>query len=436
MPAKRHSGAMRISRRAPLLLLTAGLVAGAAACSSSGSGSASGATGTATTSPSSAGSASPSSSSTAALAQFLPGKKAAGSAVKIGLINDEGASTSAEPALGDAAVAAADYANAELGGLAGHQIQVDRCAETEDTAAAIACANKMVQDNVVAVVNGTGSFGNNIVPIITKAGIPYVSATGTSSVELTSPGSFMWTGGFPSDLGGMAQYAAKSGIKKVTAFVVDVPAALEGAKQIGSAAFKANQVGFTVEPVPVAVPDATAQITQGLSGNPGAVAIVADFTTCESILKSLKVVNPSIPVMVVGACLNSTVLTALGNSATNGIKEFGRSDTGSADPEAQLYRYVMATYSPKTDASGSADVGYQGMLGLVRATTSLTGDPTPASIATAIKAAKNVPLPAGGGLTFTCNGKASPSLPANCSAGDVMLTVQNGSAIDPVALSQ
>jgi branched-chain amino acid transport system substrate-binding protein len=75
------------------------------------------------------------------------------------------------------------------------------------------------------------------------------------------------------------------------------------------------------------------------------------------------------------------------------------------------------------------------MLGLVRATATLTGDPTPASITAAIKAAKNIPLPAGAGLTFTCDGKAMTGLPSNCSAGDVVLTIDNGKAVDPQVLN-
>jgi branched-chain amino acid transport system substrate-binding protein len=76
------------------------------------------------------------------------------------------------------------------------------------------------------------------------------------------------------------------------------------------------------------------------------------------------------------------------------------------------------------------------MLGLIRATASLTGDPTPASITAAIKQAKDVPLPVGGGLTFTCDGKAVPGLPSNCSGSDVMLTLQDRKALDPQTLSQ
>jgi len=435
---KHGSGAGGASRRVPLIpltLLAALTLAGAAACSSSSStaSSSAGSSSTAASAASGSASAAASSSAPAALSQFLLGKKATGTPVKIGLINNEGSSAVAEPTTGDAAVAAADYANDELGGIAGHPIQVDRCSENEDTASATACANKMVQDNVAAVVIGTTGFGNTMVPIITKAGIPYVSATGSSSAELTTPGTFMWTGGFPADLGGMAKYAASKGIKKVTAFVINTPSALEGAQAVGAPLFKAAGVGLTIEPVPFGVADATPQVTAGLAGKPGGAAIVADAGTCTSILKALTTVSPGLPTMGNTSCLNTSTLTALG-SAMNGVRIMGRSATQSDDPEAQLYRYVFAKYYPSDSPSGDAVTGYQGMLGLVRALSTLTGDPTPATITAAIKAATNVPVPAGAGLTFTCNGKAMAGLTSNCSAGDVVLTVQDGKATNPQVL--
>jgi branched-chain amino acid transport system substrate-binding protein len=424
-----HRGrARRALRPVPLMLLTAATLTAAAACGSSSSAPSSAGASTA------GGTAGAAAATSAGLSKYLPGKKAAGTPVKIGLINNEGSSPVAEPSTGDAAVAAADYANAELGGIGGHPIQVIRCAENEDVASATACANEMVQDNVAAVDIGTTGLGNTIVPIITKAGIPYVSATGSSSDELTTPGTFMWTGGFPADLGGMAKLAGQHGYKKVTAFVIDAPSALAGAKEIGTPAFKAAGVALSIEAVPDAVADATPQVTAGLGDQPGAVAIVADASTCTSVLQALSTVDPGIPVYANTSCLNSSTLTALG-SAMNGVKIFGRSDTESNNPEAELYRYVMAKYYPSANASGDSVTGYQGMLGLIRATASLTGDPTPASITTAIKAAANVPLPAGAGLTFTCNGKMFPGLSSNCSAGDVVLTIENGKATDPQVVS-
>ena len=84
----------------------------------------------------------------------------------------------------------------------------------------------------------------------------------------------MWTGGFPADLGGIAKYAAQQGYKKVTAFVINAPSAIAGAQAVGAPLFKAAGVGFTIEPVPFGVADATPQVTAGLAGKPGAAAIV------------------------------------------------------------------------------------------------------------------------------------------------------------------
>jgi len=115
----------------------------------------------------------------------------------------------------------------------------------------------------------------------------------------------------------------------------------------------------------------------------------------------------------------------------NGVKVFGASAPQADDPEAELYRYVMAKYAPTANTTGYTVTGYQSMLGLVRATEGLKGTPTPATITAAIKAATNVPLPDGAGLTFSCNGKAISGLPSVCSAGEVVVTVQNGVGIDP-----
>jgi branched-chain amino acid transport system substrate-binding protein len=422
---KHGSGAGRALRRGAPAFLAAAALIGAVACSS-GSPAASSASSSAGTASSSAAASTP----PAALSAYLPGKEATGTPVKIGLINNEGSSPTAEPSLGDAAVAAADYANAELGGIGGHPIKVYRCSESENTASATACANEMVQDNVATVVIGSTGYGANMVPIITKAGIPYVSVTGSATQELTTPGAFMWSGGYEATLLGFAKYAAQHGYKKVTAYVIDVPAALAGATSLGDPVFKAAGVSLSVEPVPADVPDATSQVTAGLEGNPSAVAIIADEGTCTSILKALNVVNPTTPVLVNTSCMTTTAVQALG-TAMNGVKVFGASAPQADDPEAELYRYVMAKYAPAANTTGYTVTGYQSMLGLVRATEGLQGTPTPATITAAIKAAKNVPLPDGAGLTFSCNGKAISGLPSVCSAGEVVVTVQNGVGIDP-----
>ncbi len=421
---KHGSGAGRALRRGAPAFLAAATLIGAVACSSSPS------TPNSSTSSPAGTSSSSGTASAAGLSAYLPGKKATGTPVKVGLINNEGSSPQSEPSVGDAAVAAADYANAELGGIGGHPIKVYRCGENEDTASATACANQMVQDNVAVVVIGSTSMGAVMVPIIAKAGIPYVSVTGSASQELTTPGTFMWSGGYEATLTGFAKYAAQHGYKKVTAFVVNVPSAIAGAQQLGKPLFKAQGVGLTIEGVPSGVPEATSQVTAGLSGSPGAALIIADEGTCTSVLKALNVVNPSLPAMGITSCLTTSATEALG-SAMNGVKIFGASAPQADDAEAKLYQYVMAKWAPKANSTGYTVTGYQSMLGLIRATAGLKGTATPASITAAIKAAANVPLPAAAGLTFSCNGKALPSLPSVCSLGEVVVTVQKGIGTDP-----
>jgi branched-chain amino acid transport system substrate-binding protein len=212
----------------------------------------------------------------------------------------------------------------------------------------------------------------------TRAGIPCVTTIGSAAAELAAPGAFSLAGGFFSALAAMAKYCAQQGCKQVTAYVIEAPAAVLGAKSVGAPVFRAARAGFSVSPVTAGVAGATAQVVSGLAGKPGAVALVADAGTCEPMLKALK-----------------------------------------------------ARYYPSAGTGGYTVTGYQSMLGLARAAAGLSGAVTPASVTAALKAARDVPLPAGDGLTFTCDGKQIPGLLSACSPDLVVLTITNGQGLDP-----
>jgi branched-chain amino acid transport system substrate-binding protein len=386
-----------------------------AACGSSGSTT--GSTSGASTSPSVASS-------------LFPSDPATGSVVKIGLINPEGGSTISQPEDREAAQATADYVNANLGGMAGHKLQLVICKEQEDVATATTCANQMVQAKVAAVVVTTTGLGQTLVPIITKAGIPYVTVSGASTAELTTPDAYSWTGGFPGTLITMAKYSASKGYKSVTAYVTDSPAAIEGAKALGVPSFKAAGITLKVIGIPLGAPDATSEVSAGLGSKPQAIVVIGDATVCTSVLEAVQTLQPTVDKEIIQPCLDPSTIKAVG-SGLNGAKVFTEGDTVSSNPSAQLFLQVMAKYAPGVATQGYAIVGYQGLLGLVSAAKGLTGTVTPASVNAAIKAATNVPLPAGDGLTFTCNGKAIPGLTATCGAGGLVETVQNGVGTKP-----
>lgn len=359
----------------------------------------------------------------------FPGKAASGSTIKIGLINNEGGQAISAPENRETAEAAAQYANEHLNGLGGHKIELVICKQAEEPTSARDCANRMVEQKVSAVVVTTTGLGDVMVPIIAGAKIPYVATAGQSTQELTNPNAFMWSGGFPSALESMAAYAKDKGFKNVSAFTIDVPAAVNGLKVMGNAYFQAAGIKLNIVAIPPGTPDATPQVSAGIKDNPEAVMVVGETTSCTSTLKALGTIGYKGDKMGIQACATPNVVSAVGDSI-NGTKIFTAAQTTGDDDEARLYHAVVDKYRPGTDTTGYAYVGYQGVLGLVRAATGLGEDTSPAAVATAIKSAKDVVLPAGGGLTFTCDGTANPMLKSVCSKGSILAVIEDGKLAD------
>ncbi|MFG1923366.1 ABC transporter substrate-binding protein [Cryptosporangium sp. NPDC048952] len=358
------------------------------------------------------------------------GKKASGSPVKIGLINNENGASVSQPEGRVAATAVVEYANANLGGLGGHPIDLIICKQKEEPASAADCANQMVEKGVAAVVVSDTGFGSVMAPIIQKAKIPYVSYNAASGAELSAKDyGYAWTGGFPGDLNGMAQYAKQKNMKDVTMFAFDVPAVTTGAKAIGIPAFAKQGVKLTVVSVPPGTPDATPQVSAGLKTNPQAIAEIGDATFCTSILKAMTALGSKAEKWIIQSCYDPTVFKAVG-PALDGAKMFSTGDGVTDDPEAKIYRAIMAKYAPGAQTTGAAVPGYQSMMGLIRGASAVTGDVTAASINQAIRAAKNVPVPAGHGGTMTCDGTALPSFPSVCSGSSVVSTIQGTKVVD------
>lgn len=355
--------------------------------------------------------------------------------VKIGLIVPEGGPLDV-PAAGDGAEAAAQYANEHLGGLAGHEIEILRCSDKSDGASATACANKMVEEDVAAVViAGAIAGGDQVVPIVTGAGIPYVGGVGASTAELTTPGTFFWTGGALSVLGGAAQYAKEQGIKSVHYFLIDNPAGIGALTTIGQAAYDAAGVELRFTPVPADTADPTSLVTAALADDPGAVALLADPGTCRSVLSAVKTAERDIPVLVNELCSSESVVEGLGEGGLDGTLVFRTSEVqDGSDAEAALFHAVMDQYSPGLDPT-QANGGYQSMLGLVRAVNDggLTGEPTAANLTTAIAGATDVTVPVGAGIEFSCGTSAIPLpmlMTVLCSSSVIIETIEDGTVGD------
>jgi branched-chain amino acid transport system substrate-binding protein len=373
-------------------------------------------------------------SSAAVPAGAYAGKVATGAPVKIGLITNEGGQAISQPETREAAQAATEYANANLGGIAGRPIELVVCKTQEEPTAARDCANQMVEQNLPAVVVTSTGLGSIINPIITGAGIPYATALGGSPAEIMSKNSFVWTAGSNTSQA-MAAYGKEQGWKTAVAYSIDSPAATGSLERMGGPAFRANGMQFDLITIPFGSPDATPQVSAGLDKDPQGVLVYGESTVCTSVLKALSTLGSTAQPISPQTCAAPEVVSAVGNAAVENMKIFSSGDSVSDNPESVLFRQIMAKYAPDTSTEGFAVTGYQSMLGFVRAVAGLTGDVNKQTVGDALRNAKDVPLPAGDGITFTCNGTAIPGMQAICGNKMIMLTMKDGKLTDPESVS-
>jgi branched-chain amino acid transport system substrate-binding protein len=356
--------------------------------------------------------------------------KATGSTVTVGMISDGGSgSIGTAPLVEQGAKAAIAYVNNYKGGLAGHPIKLDICEDNETPSGAQTCANQMVQDNAAVAIAPLTGQGAAIVPILAAHKIPYVTLSGASVAELTTVGSFVLTGGYPATLGAFAEQAKAHGYTSYAMLVSNVPAAIQGAQIFGAMVFKNEGIKFKVIPVAPGAADMTPQLQSAVSSGAKAIGITGDVTLCSSFLKGYQTLGLSVPKYVISTCLDKSIFSSLG-SVLNGSYVATTSEASAADKA--LYAAVVSKYAPgvSTDPNSSSNqaAGYISILGFFNAMQALTGEVNASSVDNQLIAAKNVPLPLSGGLTFTCDGTAIPLLKAICEASTDVGTT-NGSGV-------
>lgn len=116
---------------------------------------------------------------------------AAGAPVKLMMIAPTETASSNYPDMLGATRAAVRALN-ERGGIKGHPVELIYCNDKNDPETAKECAERAVDENVLAVVNAVSHVGG-IMPILEQAGIPSVGSGGVSpdGLDLSSPISYV-----------------------------------------------------------------------------------------------------------------------------------------------------------------------------------------------------------------------------------------------------
>jgi branched-chain amino acid transport system substrate-binding protein len=331
---------------------------------------------------------------------------ATGSTVRVGLFNVEDNPLADLSSTGDAAEAAAAYANDHLGGLDGHRIEVVRCADRIDPQSAAACAEQFVQAGVVAVVAGQPTTADAVLPTTVGAGIPWVGSSPLSPSEIATEDAFFFGSGAVGLLGAYAQYSQDLGYENVTIYGVESPQVLGLVGTVGRSIFDRAGVGMQLVPVP-AGGDATKQVTAGLAADPDAVLVIAERSACQSVLSALHTLEATQTKLLGTGCVDQGMIDALGESAIDNAVVFAVGDPSGDHQEAQVYRAVMRNYAPDAEPTGLTTLGYVSMLGFVRAVNAVGlpdgGEVSGEQVTEVLREAKDVPRPLGNSSTFSCD---------------------------------
>jgi branched-chain amino acid transport system substrate-binding protein len=353
-----------------------------------------------------------------------PVDRAEGEPVKVGFVSD-GQTPSIDQSIEfDVADAAAAYVNEHRGGVAGRPVELVTCETKLDPGLATDCANQMVEEDVAAVLIGSSAVLEDIWRPVHDAGVPTVFF-GASSAAVTGDeaSSFVLTnpqGGLvrvPIDL------ALGDDADRVTAIVIDVPAAVEGL-EASTPVFEEAGLELELVRVPIGTADMTAPLRDVVEGDPGAVLVLGNDSFCISAFQALETLGYDGPLTAVTQCITDATRTALPPGALEGIVVGAPVPVGVEDGSTELYRAVADTFGDGIDTTRSAGVGaFVVVAGFAAAVEDLDGDVTPESVVDAMRTMPERELPGAGGLTFRCDGEAMPGSPAVCTPGSLTTTL-------------
>jgi branched-chain amino acid transport system substrate-binding protein len=330
-------------------------------------------------------------------------KPASGKPVVIGFgagLGDESQAAGAKALLDGAKVGVA-YQNEYRGGLGGRPIELFTCDLKALPETAVDCANQYVEKGVAAVLIPVASNSGSVVPIVTGAGIPYVSFAATSLDELASKGAFSIAGGGAGGLGSVALDAQQRKYKTLSHVLLDVPQLTLVAKVVGDPLFKAAGIKQEVILAPVGVADLTAQLSTATGD---AILISADGATCAAALRAYQTLGLDTPLYLQTPCITDDIKKSLPGIFKGVSVATSLSDSESGDA---LFAAMVQRFDPDNQVArrpveaGQYAVGLSTVLSFAGALEGIA-EPTKAAISAGLEASGVRPLALGDPVTFDC----------------------------------
>lgn len=345
-------------------------------------------------------------------------------AIVLGMVNQEDAPIGSFPETREAAEAAVDHINDDLGGVNGRRVRLEVCRTSGTPESSAACANQLVEKGPVAVLGGVDLGAAASLPVFERAGIPYVGGTPALGDELTSPAAWMLAGGVVADLLGQADYALNTlEVKRVGAIYADLPGLLTTV--ITAAEVVLRTRGVTDVKLVAASADAAdfaPPLKAATAGNPDAVVVLFPAQTCARVMSAARSLRVQARMFYPSACASQAVVDAAGPAAEDAYFASAYLPFDDPSPEVATWKAEAEVRRP----SALSQAGFAVAMNVYRLLDD--GADSPAAVTAMLQA--SAARPGYMAHPYTCDRKQVPLLPAVCNPHVRLLQYKGGEFVD------
>jgi branched-chain amino acid transport system substrate-binding protein len=299
-----------------------------------------------------------------------------GDPVKIGVTTSEGLTGLDLSGFREGAQVAAEYLNAERGGVLGRPVEIVACNDEGDPSTSRACGQEFVDEGVVAVMAFSPLWGANGLPLTSEAEIPYVGQP-IDFTEYIDPTTRPFYGGSVTSFPPMVEYITERfpDANRVSILYADVDAGELAANALIGDPLRG--IGFEVDLVPesIGAPDFTTAVAAATASNPDVMFALFSTDDCARILDAMLGLAAEVPLANAGCDISNLSDGDLDRLVLIETAAFDwRSDTD----DAAEYKAAVAAYGEGRDIADLAD-GFAQLIATVDAITEV-GEIGPASL--------------------------------------------------------
>ncbi|HEY8545384.1 MAG TPA: ABC transporter substrate-binding protein [Acidimicrobiales bacterium] len=347
-----------------------------------------------------------------------PEDPAEGEPVKIGLVSDGATQAFDNSDELRAGRATAEYWNTHKGGVAGRPVELVTCEAKAEPATATDCANRFVEEGVVAVALGQSAVAESLWEPLHAAGVPtmFFLASG-EQIATDDQTSYLIANPLSTFYGLPLSVAEDEGADRIAFVVIDVPVALATFENLGPQILDSAGIEWDLVTIPIGTADMTAQMREVAGSGAGVVHVLGNDAFCIAAFQGLEAVGYEGAITSVAQCITDATREAVPGEDLEGIGLTANVALGAEGDETyQLYRAVIDAYGDDVqDVENPITMSaYTAVGALLTAMAGVEGDITPESVNAAIKAMPESELPGGGGVQFRCGGSALGTQPAVC----------------------